>query len=83
LRPCFQKQLIAPCPERDRISLELLYGCGLRVAELCGLNLDDFRDEEVILVRGKGKKERLVILGEYAQASIQLGCRRGRNGWRN
>jgi integrase/recombinase XerC len=53
------------------VILELLYGCGLRVAELCGLNLDDFRDEDVILVRGKGKKERLVILGEYAQAAIQ------------
>lgn len=50
------------CPERDRVILELLYGGGLRVAELCGLNLDDFRDEDVILVRGKGKKERLVIL---------------------
>jgi integrase/recombinase XerC len=58
-------------PERDRVILELLYGCGLRAAELVGINVDDFRDEDVMVVRGKGRKERLVIIGEYAQAAIK------------
>src|ERR1035437_2396464 len=57
--------------ERDRVILELLYGCGLRVSELVGINLDDFRDEDVLLVRGKGKKERQVIVGEYARAALK------------
>jgi integrase/recombinase XerC len=58
-------------PERDRVVLELLYGCGLRAAELVGINLDFFRDEDVLVVRGKGRKERFVVIGEYAQAAIQ------------
>jgi len=57
--------------ERDQLILELLYGCGLRVSELVGINLDDFRDEDVLLVRGKGKKERFVIVGECAQAALK------------
>lgn len=58
-------------PERDRAILELLYGSGLRAAELIGINVDDFRDEDVIVVRGKGRKERFVIFGDYAQRAIQ------------
>jgi len=57
--------------ERDRLILELLYGCGLRVSELVGINLDDFRDQDVLLVRGKGKKERFVIVGEYARDALK------------
>jgi integrase/recombinase XerC len=57
-------------PERDQVILELLYGSGLRAAELVGINVDDFRDEDVMVVRGKGRKERFVIIGEYAQAAI-------------
>ena len=42
-------------PERDRVILELLYGCGIRNAELVGLNLGDIQwGNECILVRGKG-----------------------------
>ncbi len=53
-----------PCPERDLALFELLYGCGLRISELLGLNLDDIdRQERWLRVRGKGRKERLVPYG--------------------
>jgi integrase/recombinase XerC len=58
-------------PERERLILELLYGSGLRVAELVGINLEDFREDDLLLVRGKGKKERLVIVGEYAREALR------------
>ena len=55
---------IAAFPERDRMMLELLYGCGIRNSELTGINLDDIRlSAEAILIRGKGKKERYVPFG--------------------
>ena len=54
-------------PERDLVIMELLYGCGIRNSELIGINLDDMRwSNEVILVRGKGKKERYVPFGDSA-----------------
>jgi len=62
--------LTTSSPERDRVVVELLYGSGLRASELIGINVDDFRDEDALLVRGKGRKERNVILGEYAQAAV-------------
>jgi integrase/recombinase XerC len=50
---------VAAFPERDRVMLELLYGCGIRNSELIGINVDDIRlSAEAILIRGKGKKER-------------------------
>jgi len=58
--------------ERDRLILELLYGCGIRNSELIGINLDDIRWlNEVILVRGKGRKERYVPFGGSAKAALQ------------
>jgi integrase/recombinase XerC len=59
-----------PFPSRDRAIFELLYGCGLRVSELAGLNLEDIdRSDGWLRVRGKGKKERQVPLpGQAAQA---------------
>jgi len=58
---------VASFPERDRLLLELLYGCGIRNSELVGINLDDIRmSNEAILIRGKGKKERYVPFGESA-----------------
>ena len=58
-------------PERDLVIFELLYGCGIRNAELVGINLSDIHwANEVILVRGKGKKERYVPLGDDAQSSL-------------
>ncbi|MGH9616584.1 MAG: tyrosine-type recombinase/integrase, partial [Acidobacteriaceae bacterium] len=58
-------------PERDRVILELLYGCGIRNAELVGLNLEDIQwGNECLLVRGKGRKERYVPLGDAAAMAI-------------
>ena len=56
--------------ERDRAILEVLYGCGLRVSELTGLDLRDlYLEEEFMRVVGKGSKERLVpILGSARRA---------------
>jgi integrase/recombinase XerC len=61
----------AAFPERDRLMLELLYGCGIRNSELVGINVDDMRmSTEAILIRGKGKKERYVPFGESAKAAL-------------
>lgn len=58
-------------PERDLVIFELLYGCGIRNAELVGINLSDIHwANEIILVRGKGQKERYVPLGDDAQSSL-------------
>jgi integrase/recombinase XerC len=63
---------IAAWPERDRMIFELLYGCGIRNAELVGLNLADVHwANEVILVRGKGRKQRYVPLGDAAAEAIR------------
>jgi len=61
----------ASWPERDRLILELLYGCGIRNSELVGIQLDDVRwSNEAILVRGKGKKERYVPFGDAVRAAL-------------
>jgi integrase/recombinase XerC len=58
--------------ERDQVILELLYGCGIRNSELVGINLDDIRwSNAMILVRGKGRKERYVPFGESAKTAVQ------------
>ncbi len=58
-------------PERDQVILELLYGCGIRNSELIGINLDDVRwSNQIILVRGKGKKERYVPFGDTAAQAV-------------
>lgn len=63
---------VAAFPERDRLLLELLYGCGIRNSELTGINLDDIRvSAEAILIRGKGKKERYVPFGGSAAVALQ------------
>jgi len=51
---------------------ELLYGCGIRNSELVGLNIDSVKwGDDAILVRGKGRKERLVPLGDEAAISLR------------
>lgn len=60
---------VLPC--RDRAILELLYGTGIRVAELCGLDLDGVdRLERTIRVRGKGDRERTVPYGGPAASAL-------------
>src|SRR5208282_48041 len=62
---------VASFPERDRLMLELLYGCGIRNSELVGINIDDISmSNEAILIRGKGKKERYVPFGGSAQGAL-------------
>lgn len=61
-----------PSKERDIAFLELLYGCGIRVGELVGINLEDIDLRECWLrVRGKGNKEREVPVGGRAIAAIE------------
>ena len=64
--------LAASWPARDRSILELLYGCGMRNAELTALNLADIQwANEAILVRGKGQKQRYVPLGDAAAEALR------------
>jgi integrase/recombinase XerC len=59
-------------PERDRLIFELLYGCGIRNAELVGIDLKDIHwANEAILVFGKGRKERYVPLGDAAAQALR------------
>ncbi len=61
----------APLGLRDKAMLEALYSAGLRVGELCSLKLDDIDLEEgVLTVRGKGRKERLALLGAAARGAL-------------
>ena len=62
----------ASWPARDKAILELLYGCGMRNAELTGLNLQDIHwANDAILVRGKGQKQRYVPLGDAAAEALR------------
>ena len=59
--------------ERNRVILEVLYGCGLRVSELTGLHLYDlFLAEGYIRVRGKGDKERFVPINNRAASLVEM-----------
>jgi integrase/recombinase XerD len=57
---------------RDRAMIELMYSCGLRVSELCGIRMADLHAEEGCLrCIGKGNKERLIPVGRKALAIVQ------------
>jgi integrase/recombinase XerC len=61
----------AAWPERERVIFELLYGCGIRNSELVSLDVRSIQwKNDAVLVRGKGKKERLVPLGDEAALAI-------------
>jgi integrase/recombinase XerD len=69
-----------PADLRDRVILEILYGCGCRVSELCGLDVTDLdRSEATLLLRGKGRKQRLVPVGEPALEAVDQYLQAGRS----
>ncbi len=80
----------APLHLRDTALLELIYACGLRASEAAGVGLDDIKPAAgVVLVTGKGDKQRLVPVGKPALAAVEAyvrGCRpmlaKGRDGGR-
>jgi integrase/recombinase XerC len=74
---------------RDRAILETLYSTGIRVSELVGINRGDIDESsEALIVRGKGRRERIVPLGSHALAALRhythmLDAAAGSNGIRN
>ncbi len=70
-----------PLARRDRAMLEVLYATGLRVSELVGLKLGDInREMGCLSTLGKGKKQRLIPLGELAMSALAEYLADGRNG---
>ncbi len=71
----------SPVGRRDVAILELLYATGIRVGELCGLDVDDVdRERRVVRVFGKGRKERSVPYGKPADVAIAAWLQSGRPG---
>jgi integrase/recombinase XerC len=70
--PAAAEQTTRPHPARDLAIFELLYGCGIRVSELVGMNVQDVDlAEGWALIRGKGRKERQVPFGERASQALR------------
>src|SRR5207237_8226430 len=66
------EEVSATVYHRDAALLETIYSCGLRVSELCGLLAEDINwDEQLVRVRGKGKKERQLPIGAHALEAIR------------
>lgn len=63
----------AAFPERNALVIELLYGCGIRNSELVGMNLEDISySNELLLVRGKGRKQRYVPFGDSVREALAV-----------
>ncbi len=70
----------ASFPERDQLIFELLYGSGIRNSELTGIQTDDIHQQQrEMRVRGKGKKERIVPLGDAALMALRVYLARRRD----
>ena len=68
-----KKKIDATIFFRDAAILEVIYSCGLRVSEVCALNAGDLDwSEELVRVRGKGKKERLMPIGQPALEGVKV-----------
>lgn len=63
---------------RDRALLEMLYATGARVSEIIQLDVDDIAPRDVVRLRGKGSKERIVPVGSYARAALDAYTARAR-----
>lgn len=69
-----------PIGQRNRLILELLYACGIRVSELCNIKLSDINFEnKTIRIFGKGKKERIVCFGDKCLEILSMYISNGRN----
>ncbi|MBF6354692.1 tyrosine recombinase XerC [Nocardia higoensis] len=68
-----------PMALRDRLIVEMLYATGIRVSELCGLDIDDVdRERRLVRVLGKGGRERSTPFGAPADQAVEQWLRRGR-----
>jgi integrase/recombinase XerD len=68
-----------PTSIRDRALLEVLYGCGARISEAVGLDVDDLDlDAGAVRLHGKGSKQRVVPLGSFAREAVSAYLVRGR-----
>ena len=65
------KSVEGPNQKRDYCILTLFLNCGLRLAELCSLNLGDIKPDGTMTITGKGNKERLVYLNSACQSAVQ------------
>lgn len=69
-------KLTTPLGQRDRLILEILYDCGVRVSELVNIKETDISNGEISLL-GKGNKERIAYYGEYASEILSMYLNRG------
>jgi len=70
LLSCVEQDLENKFRERDYCILTLFLNCGMRLAELCGLNLADIYKDDTMRIRGKGSKERTVYLNDASKAAL-------------